>query len=289
MLNKQALVDAITHSGGKQNALDEVAPLWAKLDYLQQTGRFTQLLSQLAKSNDKSNFLALTLEVNFAYQFELQGLELTYEVKQITQEDSSIDFLHTTSDGDNVYFEIRLLQQRLSILDSIRAQLKKCNVYHIAMNGRDERNEIVRIQNTILSKVQDKKGRSIKFFPAAANSVNIVVVDASDSILGTIDIHDCKLVAYGDPSVEEVYRRGVFGLFQANKQEYPIYIQNQSAKYSHIRDILHGVLFLFKKPGTGILAYQLEQHLMWNPALVDTDKQCSILDNVARAIPTRSV
>jgi len=91
-LDKQALIDAVGRSGGKQSALDEADALWAKLDCLKKTGRYGLLLSQLFKANDKSNFLALVLEANFAYQFEAQGLELTYEVKQYAQHKSSIAF-----------------------------------------------------------------------------------------------------------------------------------------------------------------------------------------------------
>jgi len=286
-LNKQTLIDTIGRSGGKQNALDEADALWVKLNCLQQTNRYGLLLSQLAKANDKSNFLALVLEANFAYQFESQGLELAYEVKQDAQEKSSIDFLRMTPDGDSVYFELRLLQQTKSITDSISAQLQKCKMYRVAMDGQDEQGEIVRIQNTILSKVQDKNGNPTKFFSNAANAVNIVVVDTTSSILGTFDFHDCMLATHGDPGVKEIFRRQVFGLFQEDKPEYPKYIHELAAKYSHIRSSLHGVLFLFKKRDTGILAYQLEQYMMWNSALIDEARTRRIFADVTSAIPAR--
>ncbi len=69
-MNKQALIDAIRRSGGKRWALDEADDLWVRLDFLQKTGRYGQLLLGLANANDKSNFLALVLEANFAHQFE---------------------------------------------------------------------------------------------------------------------------------------------------------------------------------------------------------------------------
>jgi hypothetical protein len=121
-LDKQALIDAISRSGGKQNALDEAEALWVKIDCLQQTGRYGPLLSQLDKANDKSNFLALVLEANFAYQFESQGLELTYEVKHDVQHKSSIDFLRKAPSDDSVFLELRLLQQAQSITNSINVQ-----------------------------------------------------------------------------------------------------------------------------------------------------------------------
>src|SRR5258708_2195969 len=127
-MDKEVLVEAIRSSGGKQWALDEADALWHRLDFMYKTGRYGQLLSSLAKANDKSNFLALVLEANFAYQFESQGLALTYEVQQDEQERSSIDFLREMSNGDSVYFELRLLQQTQSIKDSINAQLRKWGV-----------------------------------------------------------------------------------------------------------------------------------------------------------------
>lgn len=72
-MDKEILVNAIKNSGGGQNALDESDALLTRINYLTQTERYAQLVSQLAKSNDKSNFLALVLEVNFAYQFESGG------------------------------------------------------------------------------------------------------------------------------------------------------------------------------------------------------------------------
>lgn len=286
-MDKQALVDAIVRSGGKQNALDEVEALYSKLDLLQQTARYKALLSQIANANDKNNFLALVLEANFAYQFESQGLELTYEVKQGAQHKSSIDFLRKSPRGDSVFFELRLLQQAKPITDSIAEQLQKQPAYYVSMMGEQEQDEVVRIQNTVLGKVQDKNGNPIKFFSTAADAVNIVVVDATDSILGTIDVHDCMLATAGDPGVEEPYRRQVFGLFQEDKPEYPQHIHDLATKYTHIRNTLHGVLFLFKKPDTGILAYQLEQYLMWNPTRIDKARVRPIFVDVASAIPVR--
>jgi len=145
----------------------------------------------------------------------------------------------------------------------------------------------VRLQNTILGKVQDKNGKPIKFFSTDANAVNIVVVDATESVLGTVDINDCKLATYGDPGVEEGYRRQVFGLFQEDRPEYPQRIHDLAAKYSHIRNTLHGVLFLFKEPDTGLLGYRLEQYLMWNPVLINEAKSRPIFADLTRAIPVR--
>lgn len=278
----------IARSGGKHHAIKEADAFFTKLEYLRLTGRYELLQSRLLQANDKSNFLALALEVNFAYQFEYRGLALIYEIKQNAQHGSSVDFLWKASNGYRVFFELRLLQQMQFIAGRIKSQLQNSKMYQIFIGGQDEAHEVVRIQKTILAKVQDKKGNPIKFFSTAPNVVSIVVLDVTDNILGAIDINDCLLATYGDPGVEEMYHRQVFGLFQEDMPKYPQHIRDLATRYAHIRRTLHGVLFLFKKPNTGILAYQLEQYLIWNPALMTGEREKIVCADICRAIPVRS-
>jgi hypothetical protein len=286
-MDKQALVDAIRNSGGKRWALAEVDDLWPRIELLQNTGRFGSLISQLAAANDKSNFLALVLEANFAYQFESQGLQLAYEVKQEPGKPSTVDFLRQTPAGKRAYLELRLLQQRKSIKDMIDEQLQKYGIYKVLLGGDDEKREVERLQNTILAKVQDAKGAPIKFFSTDPDVLNIVVVDVSETILGTIDLYDCLLATYGDPAVDEVYRRNVFGLFQEDKPEYPLRIHNLATKYAHLRSRIHGVLFLFRQPDSGVIAYSLQQYMVWNRALVDEPTAQQVYPYLSAAIPLR--
>ena len=291
-MDTQKLVNAIRNSGGGQNALADTGAILARINYLEQTRRYGPLLSQLAKTNDKSNFLALTLEVNFAYQFECGGRELTYEVRQDVNEKGSIDFLRNAPTGHNIFFEIRLLQQTQSITDAINDQLRTSNFYTFTMDGKLQQSEVIRIQSTILSKTQDGDGRPIKFFSTATGTVNIVVVDATTTNLETIDIHDCKLAVYGDPSVDEPFRMQIFGIFQNDKPRYPQRIHDLAAKFAHVKQTLHGVMFLFKERPTGLLAYKLEQYMMWNPKLMNSNliaekRVRQIQADIAAAIPWR--
>src|ERR1017187_10757000 len=183
VVNKQALIDAIRNSGGAQGTLDEVDELWARVDYLEKTGRYGALISQVAVTNNRSNFLALTLEINFAYQFESSGRELQYEVSQDAQQNSTIDFLRISPGGEQVFFELRLIQQPQDIADSIVRQIENTERYKIALDAEDEQDAVVRIQRNILSKVQDKKGSPIKFLSIAQNAIDIVVVDIADCML----------------------------------------------------------------------------------------------------------
>jgi hypothetical protein len=284
-MDKQALVEAIRNSGGKRWALAEVDDFWPRIELLQNTGRYGSLISQIASANDKNNFLALALEVNFAHQFEAQGRQLTYEVKQDGGKPSTVDFLRATPAGKRVYLELRLLQETKSIRDRIDEQLQEYGIYRLLMGSDDERREIERLQGTILRKVQDGKGDPIKFFSTDADVINIVVVDVAKPILGSVDLYDCLLATYGDPEVDEVYRRNIFGLFQEDKPEYPQRIHDIAAKYAHARSRLHAVLFLLHQVESGILAYKLEQYLIWNRALVNEVTAQEVYADLVAAIP----
>jgi len=184
-----------------------------------------------------------------------------------------------------VYFELRLLQQAQDTTETIADQLQRTNAYGVVMDGDDQRDEVLRIQRTILSKVQDKDGKPIKFFSNDSDAVNIVVIDASSSIMGMLDVHDCKLALYGDPGVHAAFRQQVFGLFQEDKPDYPQWVHDRTTKYAHVRNTLHGVLFLFRKPDRGVLTYQLHQYLMFNPALIREAEARPLLADIACVIP----
>jgi hypothetical protein len=234
---------------------------------------------------DKSNLLALTLELNFAYQFESSGrLNCTYEVSQDAQQNSTIDFLRVSPGGEQVFFELRLIQQPQDIADSIAGQIENTERYKIALDAEDDQDAVVRIQRNILSKIQDKKGNPIKFLSVAKSAINIVVVDIADCMLGMMDIHDCMLACQGDPGVEEPYRRRVFGLFQQDMPNYPQRIHDLAKKYAHIRGTIHGILFL-DRVGVKILTYRLCHYLVWNPALIDEPTARCIIADVSTAIP----
>jgi hypothetical protein len=284
VVNKQALIDAIRNFGGAQGALDEVDELWVRVDYLQKTGRYGALISQVAVTNDRSNFLALTLEINFAYQFESSGRELQYEVSQDAQQNSTIDFLRVFPEGEQVFLELRLIQQPQDIADSIAGQIDNRERYTIALNAEDDQDAVVRIQRNVLSKVQDKTGNPIKFLSVAKNAINIVAVDIADCMLGMMDIHDCMLACQGDSGVEEPYRRGVFGLFQPDMPHFTQSIHDLAKRYAYIRGTIHGILFL-DRVGVKILTYRLCHYLVWNPALIDEPTARRILADVSTAIP----
>ncbi|RYD46138.1 MAG: hypothetical protein EOP83_30150, partial [Verrucomicrobiaceae bacterium] len=162
-LNRQTIEAAIKASGGAEQPDDQIEGLFTKLVYLEATGRYGQLLKGIAKSNNTSNFLALLLEVTFAYQFETAGLPLDYEAKQVPEQTSSIDFRMKVPSGEAAYFELRLLQQDQRTAEDIAKQLAATKVYEVVKDGEDEQAEVLRLQGTLLSKVENAEGKPFKF------------------------------------------------------------------------------------------------------------------------------
>jgi hypothetical protein len=284
-VDKQALEDAMTRSGWPQVWEDQLDGLWSKIEHLPSRRGFQRLLSNIRSSNDKSNFVASVLEVTFAYQFESAGIELDYEVKQDPSHPSSVDFRWKVSPKLTVYIETRLLQQDKATTDSIECQLHAANAWSVAQDGDDDQKDIIRVQQVIREKVQKEDGTPTKFFLRDQGTINIVAVDISQIILGMFDHDDCLLVGHGDPAVAPVCQRGVFGLFQELRPEYPDRIRALAESYSHIKETLHGLLFLFKRPKQERFNYSLEYFLVWNPSLMNKADAAEICDQIKRAMP----
>lgn len=157
--------------------------------------------------------------------------------------------------------------------------------HEILKDGNDERQDIIRVQQAILEKVQKRDGTPTKFLNLHEDAVNLVAVDISQIILGMFDSDDCKLVTLGDPSVPSVNRRGIFGLFQEPRPEYPAHIQSLAQAYSHIRKTLHGVLFLFRRPKTELFDCSLQRFIAWKPALISEDDAKAICKEIETALP----
>lgn len=285
--DRTTLEGAIQAFGGGKQPDDQVEGLLAKLHVLEAKGRYGLLLNALADTNDESNFRSLVLEATFAYQFEVAGMALEYEVRQAPDQPSSVDFRLNATSGESVFFEVRLLQQDQATANDIAAQLKANKQYVVVKDGRAEAVDIIRLQSTILSKVQKSDGTPIKFLKAEPGVVNIVVVAVSDILLGTPDMYDCVLAAYGDSEVPEPCRRGVFGMFQDVKDADTAELQAFATRFEHCKGILHGVLFVFRPHGAGVLAYNLQQVMVWNRSLVSRTLGTSLMEQMARALPAK--
>jgi hypothetical protein len=272
---ENTLLDAFGRMGLRtDNGPGSVKVFLRKLDLLSKTTRYQRLINELNTCNDKNNFFSIILEATFAYQFESKGKPLQYEVRQ-AEDLTSIDFLRVVREDLNVYFELRLVQQRECINQAIADQLSDSGIYKISLEGDGEQAEIVRLQRVILAKCQDKNGKPIRFFKTEDGHYNIVVVEVKDLVLGTIDEWDCLLTIYGDPEVDDVYRRGIFGLFQTTHPSYPPRIQKLHTEFAHVRSTIHGVLFLRRRSGGDQLHFQIEHCFIPNRGLLtETEFAC---------------
>jgi len=284
-MQRATLEEAIRRSGGVLPAGDELDRVLVKIDGLRQTGRYNRMLQQLGATNDRSNFQATLLEATFASQFEVAGAHLAYEIKQTPQTPGSVDFRHTYC-ADHLDFELRLVQQEYATTEQIRQQLDQGPFFEVAMDANADLRTIVRAQNIILSKIQNPKdSTAVKFAAPQEHVTNIVVIDTHDLFLGGIDVYDCKLIAYGDPAVPEEHRRDAFGLFQQCKQDNGDQIRARYNRFSHARSTIHGLMFLFHTPGSGVFDYGLRQFTMWNPALMSRERGIAAVAEIQRAIP----
>ncbi len=240
-----------------------------KLFLLKSTGRYKHFFKDLIKCNDMSNMKSLIAEASFAYEFESKSEKLEYEVKQLEGKGSSVDFLWRLPDLDmDVYFEQRLILQSnpVSNTDSY------------------EKNEVARPQNIILSKCQNKKGELVKFYNKDSTSINIIVVDNSSGIYGMFDKIDCELAAYGDQYVNDFCRRGVFGVFEPEPDNITSEQINFNEKYYNLRSMVHGVLFIKKKPEGDPLNFGYAYYLTPNYIAFDEKRARNLAERLSKIL-----
>ena len=282
-MTKEGLVKAIQASGGKAHVLAEVDALWPKIELLQKVGRYTMMLKGLESTNNMSNFFALVFEINFAYQFEMEGVGLQYEVPTIRHAQDSVDFLLKVEGSRKIYIELRRIQQE----ESIGKKLREEGYYLVKFATDQDRRNIQLIQKKIIEKIVGTSG-PIKFRADSELCFNIIAVDASERWLRKMTLSDCKLVMYGDQSVERAYPKGIVGLFQKEYEQSSDIPLQFGVIQAHLLQNLHGVLFLFKEPNSGLLSYRLEKYLMRNPELMSEKQARPLYVAISRAIPDRA-
>lgn len=224
----------------------------AKLELLSNTSNYNELLKSLFASNDLSEFNSYVFEAMFAYDFESKQQSLAYEINQLSDENSSVDFYYILDDL-KVYFELRLIQQRNWITSSIKTQLSANKSSEMLLNGNDETDETIRIQNLILSKCQKSDGIPTKFHTPENDTLNFIVINISELHLGMIDKFDCLLTMYGDVGVPLFFRRGIFGMWQDLPENSSEIERRCYGKFQHFRETIHGIFFVRYAKGSGCL------------------------------------
>ncbi|MEK6693711.1 MAG: hypothetical protein AABY44_09840 [Nitrospirota bacterium] len=268
-----------TSSGFK----DDIDMFKKKVILLANTGRYNELIKSLLSSKDRIGFNSFVFESYFAYNFESKGRPLKYEIKLLKNSDDTIDFLYITKNGMSICFDLHQANQRKWLTDYTRDQLAANGKYEIELDGRDKHDKIVRLQNLILSKCQDKNSNPRKF-PQSSDIYNFIVIYVSGEIDGHIYDHDCIFTMYGDSNAFGA--RWIFGLCEpltdnSSKSFRPYY-----KRFRHFRETIHGVLFVkhVSPPkrcyGDLILELDLEYYLIGNNNLIDKVKFSEICDEV---------
>lgn len=283
---EKSTLNAIVKKIGGFSDDNDIDAFLEKINYLETTQRYGELIKRILPANDVGDFLGSVFETNIAYQFESNQLKLEYGVKQNKSHGSDIDLLMRMDSGHSVY----------STSQRINEQLNKSSFYSVCMNCDTINRSIFRLQSTIISKIQKVDGTPIKFFSNDHAVVNIVVINVSELMLGTIDIFDCLIASYGSRYVQEILGNGyanwvpgkeVVGLFQVMPYKCSNDENNIYAVYERARNILHGILFLFKAPDSGVLSYDLESYITWNPSVMNQELIKDILATINKAFPIR--
>jgi len=252
-----------------------------KIELLSTKSNYNKLLKSIFSSNDLHEFNSYVFEALFAYDFESRGHQLLYEVKQMEYGNSSIDFCYELSESKKIYFELRNIQQRKLIIDSIEHQLSNTNQYEILLDGADEKLETIRLQKLILSKCQKDDGEPIKFSNLSGNNLNFIVLNISELHLGGIDDADCVLTLYGDVCMNPFYRRGIFGMWQKLNSNPTVENKEYYDGFQHFRDTIHGVMFTRYMKDSGMMGKmyfdrELEYFPILNTNLLEKETCISI-------------
>ena len=103
---------------------DFINILIKKIEFFSELKRYEGLLKNIFSSRDRNQFNSYAFKIAFAYDFESKGHELRYEVKTLPNSLTSVDFCYEI-DQRKVFFELRVINQKASITESINAQMSK--------------------------------------------------------------------------------------------------------------------------------------------------------------------
>jgi hypothetical protein len=264
--------------------------LLRKLEFLHDLQRYDGLLRNIFSSRERNEFNSYAFEAAFAYDFEVNGHQLEYEVKNLSESLTSIDYCLET-EGRKIYFELKVINQRAALTSFIETQLRHYGFYEILQGGEEEQQDTIRLQNSILSKCQDKEGKPIKF-GREEGSYNFIVVFVSDLHLETIDKDDCLLAMYGDEGVPPHIRLGIFGLCQQLSELATEEKREYYDKFSHFRETIHGVLFVKNSSRGGdenyLVDLELQYFLIGNNTILEKEEGDAIIEKLSSFLLTWS-
>lgn len=214
-MNLGELENVIRAAGGQKQVVEYAPVLIQKINRLEETGNYGQLINQLRASKEQGDFRGRILEVNFADRFIEEGAELQYGAKQGGSGD--VDFCWCVN-GLSVFIEMKMLGESRDSKEDVSAQLERMGRY--AASIPDDTDDIFRIQRDIFIKSSKNKFNQ----EPKQDWINLVAVDVTELQLGSVDIADCILAVGGNEllagSQQEAFQRSnVVGVFESPKRE----------------------------------------------------------------------
>jgi len=290
MMQLLELQQVIARAGGGPFAAEYAPAFLRKINRLEASGRYQELIAQLRRARQAGDFRGRVLEVNFADQCEETNLPLQYGAKQ--GQPGDVDFSLIIEDRQ-VFIEMKLLGESAKIQEDISRQLEHSNTYSIALE--DDSDDIVRLQRDLIQKATTRK------FSARpkSNWINLVAIDVSELQLGTVDIPDCLLATGGNSLASRfcdssILRDDVVGVFEnlsidqltPSQAAWVSNVHKIPTGTPHPRDYIHGAVFLFRKPKErAALTYELHAKIIWNAGKMSAGLAKLISSALYRAIP----
>jgi hypothetical protein len=271
------LQSIIKGAGGQHFALDYAAALLGKINRIESDNGYGEMIKQLRVAKEQGDFRGRVLEVNFANLFVEKGIKLQYGASQGMSGD--VDFCWHLDDYQ-AFIEMKLLGQDLRTKEQINKQLKATGFSETLIT--DDTWDVARIQRDIF-----QKSSTTKFNPCPAPTwINLVAIDVTELQLGTVDLGDCLLATVGNevasrychqtclrPAIVGVFERGEGSSLRAEQIEWVNGFHATLGVEPHPRNYIHGVVFLFREPQErAALCYELSAAVVWNPALIDSQK-----------------
>jgi hypothetical protein len=289
-MNLDELEAIIQGAGGGSFTLDYSGQLLEKINRVESSDAYSTLIKQFRSSKEQGDIRGRVLEINFAECFASRGIELVYGAKQGTTGD--VDFCWNLS-GLSIFIEMKLLGQDKKTKESVNEQLQASGWSSIAIS--DDTFDVARIQRDIFEKSSIKKFKC----PPDKDWINLVAIDVSELLLGTVDMCDCVLAAAGNDVASNYFdasclRPSVVGVFERKgmeemSPEQAAWIKQYHPELGgnpHPQNYIHGILFIFREPKErAALSYAIRGAIVWNPSLIRNDIANEITTALHRVIP----
>ncbi len=171
--------------------------------------------SKNATDEHRMQLKSWILELAVANALLDKNFQVIYEYKAGIK-NTSVDF--------KIYNqEVEFLVELVSNRDLEKLKVKnqvEYPVFSAHRDGVDQALDMIKIQDTLLSKICHEQNR-IKFPIPSGNLFNVIIINVESFNLGIMDEDDRKVICYGNSSVPDVCRRyfkdvGVAGIFDSS-------------------------------------------------------------------------